>query len=90
MKTNRKGSLSPFRRYCIITEDVLTPQKRSSYICELAARGWIHPEICRPQSDPICRRAHSLVEVVCTPEHLGKVCSYMLEKEGWIIVEQVK
>lgn len=89
MKTNRKFSFSPFRRYCIITEDVLTPQKRSEYIRELAARGYIHPEVCRPQSDPICRRAHTLVEVLCTPEHLGKVCSYMLEKEGWIIVEQV-
>ena len=85
---NRKGSISPFRRYRLITEEVLTPKKRQGYIQELALRGWIHPEVTRPTHRGVTRE-FTLLEVLCTPEHLGKVAGYMLEQEGWIISEQV-
>lgn len=85
---NSKGSNSPFRRYRVITEEVLTPKKRQGYIQELAARGWIHPAVTRPTHKGITRE-FTLLEVICTPEHLGKVAGYMLEQEGWIIIEQV-
>lgn len=86
---NKKGSFSPFRKYRIITEEVLTPKKRQGYIQELALRGWIHPEVCRPTSRTPHRSEFTLIEVLCTPEHLGKVAGYMLEQEGWIIIEQL-
>lgn len=85
---NKRGSISPFRRYRIITEEVLTPKKRQGYIQELAIRGWIHPEVTRPNHRGV-KKDFTLIEILCSPEHLGKVAGYMLENEGWIIIEQV-
>lgn len=82
---------SPFRRYRIITEHKLDAKVRRTYVTDLHKRGWIHPNTCTPtrRKDTKHYDEFTMIEVMCTPMHLGKICGYMLDREGMIIVEQI-
>lgn len=80
--------VSPFRRYRLITEDVLSPAKKRMYIGELHKRGWIHPNTFQPRRYKNFAEM-TFIEISCTPEHLGRVCGYMLNKEKFVIIEQL-
>lgn len=70
--------------YHIILEEVLDPATNRKYLDELRAKGWIHTNIpCKKKKDDVYYLA-----ITCTPELLGKVVCYLLEKVGWLIVEQ--
>lgn len=81
------SNVSPFRHYRIVTETVLSPVKKYEYLEYLRNRGWIHTNTNKRRSP---HREFDLLEIDCTPEHLGKVVSYVLSQEGWVIVEQIK
>lgn len=70
--------------YHIILEEVLTPDINRKYMYELRKRGWIHTNV------PIKRKNDDIyyLAITCTPELLGKVVAFLLDKVGWLIVEQ--
>lgn len=80
--------VSPFNHYVITTESVLSAKQRREYITALHEKGWIHPNTFNYKRKAP-NKEFELLEISCTAEHLGRVTSFLLERENWLIVELV-